>query len=414
MLGGLARRATFLNQLRGERGNIILVDTGDLLFSRTSAQIPNARQMGAVKADLFIKTYNQMEYDAFTPGELDLSFGVGNLLQLSKQANFPFLAANLVNIKSKKPVFKPYIIKEIQGIKVGVFGVISDRFPLGSAEEKEKFRLTNPFRAAKKAVRKLKKQCRVIIALAHMEGEEQEMLAQKVRGIHFIINGHLTHHQSNPIAAKRRIQIFVAGARGEFIGQIDFLRDKKRLYSRYQLIPLKESYTDHPKIQELIGQYKTNLENTLRSSLVAVPAEGSTLGRQEIATPPLPLLVGEKVCSSCHQQEHQQWLTTAHARAYQTLVEKNKTSDPHCLACHTTFFGSIRDPRNSLENVQCEACHGPGEGHPEPWKSLKDVSETQCRICHNIANSPNFNYFMDVQKVRHAKLPNGRESIRKE
>jgi hypothetical protein len=383
--------------------NVILVDTGDLLFSRDSVQNPNAKQIGNLKADLYMKAYNLMGYDAFTPGELDLSFGVGDLIKMSQQANFPFLAANLVNVKSDEPVFKPYVIKEVQGMKVGIFGLISNRFSLGGPpEEKGKFKITDPTEAAKKAVKALKKQCRVIVALAHMEPDDEKMLADKVRGIHFMINGHLTHPQAEPQLVKHT-QIFIAGARGEFLGQVDLFRKKKRkLYSRYQLIPLKADYSEKSEVQVWVGQYKEELQCALQPPIRAELAKGPTSSR-EMAVPTLFSFVGGKGCAECHSREQEHWATTAHARAYQTLVEKNKTSDPSCLACHTTGFGSPREPGARYENVQCEACHGPAEDHPDPRKDLADADEHECRLCHNPTNSPNFNYDIYVQKILHPK-----------
>jgi hypothetical protein len=382
---------------------VILVDTGDLLFSRDSVLLPNAKQIGNLKADLYMKSYNLMGYDAFTPGELDLSFGVGDLIRMGQQAKFPFLAANLINVKSNETVFMPYLIKKTQGMKVGLFGLLSNRFPLGGPpEEKEKFRITDPIEAAKKAIGALKKRCRVIVALAHMEADEQAMLAEKVHGIHFIINGHLTHAQADPQLV-HHTQIFLAGARGEFLGQVDLFRKKtRRLYSRYQLIPLRTDYSEKPEVQALVGQYKEELQCVLQTPARAELAEGTTPSAER-TVPPLLSFVGEKGCETCHPREHQHWASTAHARAYQTLVEKEKTSDKSCLPCHTTGFGSQKEPGGRYENVQCESCHGPGEGHPDPWKELAEVDEHQCRQCHNATNSPNFDYDKYVQKILHPK-----------
>ena len=271
--------------------SLILVDTGDLLFSRDSVQLPTARQIGNLKADLYMKSYNLMDYDAFTPGELDLSFGVGDLIKMSQQAKFPFLAANLINVKSNEPVFKPYAIKEIEGMKVGLFGLLSNRFPLGGPpEEKEKYRITDPIEAAKKAIGALKRQCRVIVALAHMEADEQKMLADKVHGIHFIINGHLTHPQADPQLVNHT-QIFFAGARGEFLlGQVDLFRKKsRRLYSRYQLIPLKTEYSEKPEVQALVGQYKEELQCALQPAATAELAKGPT-SSPEMRSPAAPYI----------------------------------------------------------------------------------------------------------------------------
>jgi hypothetical protein len=360
--------------------------------------------MGDLKADLYMKTYNLMGYDAFTPGELDFSFGLAPLVRMSKQANFPFLAANLVDTKSGKPVFKAYAIKEVQGVKIGLLGLISNRYPLGgSSEEKERFHLADPIETAKKIVPGLRKRCQVIAVLGHLEVDEQEMLAQAVPEIFFILSGHNPNYQLSPIKVGNS-QILLGGSRGENLGLVDFEVEGTTLSSRYQLIALTTKYADHPQAEELLKQYKTALQNLSQTSTSAgVRRDRSVPDSQSPTTLSAPF-VGEKVCLPCHQGQHGSWLETAHARAYQTLVQKNKTSDAACLTCHTTGFGEPRrNPTTHLENVQCEACHGPGDGHPQPRKSLPKISESQCLKCHNTANSPNFDYAAYLQKIRHRK-----------
>jgi hypothetical protein len=409
LLGGLARRATFIEGLRHEWKNVILVDTGDLLYSRFPNSSPKEKEMGELRADLFMKTYNLMGYDAFTPGEFDLFFGVENLVKMSRQANFPFLAANLLNSKTKKPVFKPYIIKEVQGVKVGLLGLISNRQPLGMGGppgEKEKFRLADPIETAQKILPRLKKKCKLIVALVHMDADEQQMLAKACPDIFFILSGHNPHYQQNPIRANNS-QIFIAGSRGEYLGQVDFLIEGRNLYARYQLISLTAKYADHPQTQEWVNQYKAKLEN-LSQTLPPAGSEGGPLVVRPGLEGSAPLgFLGEKVCLPCHPNQHQSWLQTPHARAFQTLVQHNQSSDPACLGCHTTGYqGLKKDPAASLENVQCEACHGPGDGHPEPRKNLSQISETQCRQCHDSANSPKFDYPTYLEKIRHSKSRN--------
>jgi 2',3'-cyclic-nucleotide 2'-phosphodiesterase (5'-nucleotidase family) len=243
------------------------VDTGDLLFPSIFNPHPPAKKLADLKADLFLKTYNLMGYDAFTPGELDLSFGVANIIQMSKQAKFPFLAANLMDSQSNKPVFKPYVIKEVQGVKVGLLGLISRRFPLGGpSEEKEKFHLADSVDTAKKVVAELKKKkCQVIVALAHMEEDEQGRLAQAIPEIHFILSGHIRHYQLHPVQANMA-HIFIAGSRGEHLGKVDFSIEQKKLPFQYQLVDLTAKYADHSQTQEWLNQYKTDLQNLLKPS----------------------------------------------------------------------------------------------------------------------------------------------------
>jgi 2',3'-cyclic-nucleotide 2'-phosphodiesterase (5'-nucleotidase family) len=376
------------------------VDTGDLLFSRESLLNPNAKTIGNLKAALYMKAYNMMGYDAFTPGVLDLSLGIEGLIKMSRQAAFPFLAANLLDSQSNEPIFKSYIIKEmkeIRGMKVGIFGLLSNRFSSG----REKFKIADPIDTARKLVQVLKPQCRVIVALAYMEADEERMLADKVHGIDFIVNGHLTHAQAAPQLVNHT-QIFIAGARGEFLGQADLFQHWWKLYSRYHLIPLKLDYQEKAEIKAMVKEFKGQLESALQPPMMAEPAQDPTSSSDTVVRPFLAFS-GEKGCQACHPREHEHWATTAHARAYDTLVKKDKTSDPSCLACHTTGQGSPLRTGSRFENVQCEACHGPAKGHPDSRKNLGRVDEDDCRQCHNPTNTPNFNFAQYVQKILHPK-----------
>ncbi len=381
------------------------MDTGDLLYARTPTPSPNVQKVSELKGDLFMKAYNLMGYDAFTPGELDFSFGVGPVFQMSRQAKFPFLAANLMYAESKKPVFKPYIIKEVQGVKVGLLGLISNRHPLGGGpEEKGKYYLADPIETAKKIVPQLlKKKCQVIAALAHMGPDEQQMLAQSAPDIFFILGGHNPYLQPTPTRAHNS-QIFNAGSRGEHLGQVEFFVEGRDLYARYQIISLTARYADHPQAQELLNQYKASLRELLQLPPQTGQRKGPGVVAPETAALSAGPFVGESVCLPCHESQHRSWLETLHARAFQTLVQQNKSSDPACLECHTTGYGEAKkDPTANFQNVQCEACHGPGDGHPESRKTLSRVGEDQCLKCHNAANSPNFSYATSLGKVRHAR-----------
>jgi hypothetical protein len=345
-----------------------------------------------------------MGYNAFTPGELDFAFGVEDILRLRRQANFPFLLANLIHASSSEPVFTPYLIKDLQGVRIGLIGLISNRLPLGgSTEEKAKYRLENPVATAKKWMAELKKKnCQVIVVVAHMDLNAQEELSGSVPGIHFILGGHHTHYhlESYPV---NDTKIFMAGSRGENIGLVDFSPAPKDLSSRYRLISLSPQYSDQPQVQELLRQYKSSLQSLVQSQPKPAPRVSPRTSQRHVGVPVNPGFTGEKSCQPCHQKQSRQWTLSAHARAYQTLVEKGKVNDPLCLACHTTGYGDSSLPTGYLKDVQCEACHGPAEGHPDLGRGFSKVSEIVCLRCHNNANSPNFNYPTYRQEILHPK-----------
>ena len=89
---------------------------------------------------------------------------------------------------------------------------------------------------------------------------------------------------------------------------------------------------------------------------------------------------GDSVCKQCHPDQTDQWLTTAHAEAFESLKERSQDYNPECIPCHTTGFGYtggfIRpDLTSEMEGVQCEMCHGAGAEHAEnPTSPIGTVS----------------------------------------
>ena len=382
------------------------MDSGDLFFPPGAPpRFSDAKEKKKIelKTSLYINAYNQMGYDAFTPGEIDLSMGVEELKRASTQAKFPILLANLLDKRTKRPVFVPYLIKKTGGGKIGLFGLVSDRFSLaGPPGEKESFQITDPIETARKVVAEMKKNgCQIIIALAHMEDHEQKKLAQRFPEIHFIVSGHFRQFSPEPITVNK-IEIIRAGTRGEYLGQMDFFIKKKEkiLSSHFILIPLRDVYPDHYQTAKLVEDFKMNLAKIKYLKRETVTQEAASAREDQPLAYAIRSFVGDEVCVSCHPQQHQQWKKTGHARAYQTLVRDKRESDHTCLPCHTTGFEEASGFANVLESVQCESCHEPRRGHPENGQKFPPVSEKQCLVCHNPAKSPNFDYVLYLSKIR--------------
>jgi hypothetical protein len=387
---------------------LILVDSGDLLYfaGYDLSEIPKRDQeLTPLKADLFLQTYNLMGYDAFTPGEVDLSWGVAELKKMSQKAQFAFLLANLLDVKTKKPVFQPYLIKEMRGIRVGLFGLLSNRFS-GSLypKDKEAFQLTEPMEAARQVIDELKKKkCKAIIVIAHMEEVEQRKLAETFREVYFVVSGH-TRNLKRQAVEVNNAQILTAGTRGEYVGQMDFFLkekpDETRLLSHFEIISLRDFYGDHPQTAKRVDQFRADSKPLYFAENKSPSPEKDPWMQNRTYAYPISSFMGDASCLSCHQPQHENWKKTGHAKAFQTLVRDKRESDHTCLPCHTTGFGEVSGFADVLENVQCESCHGPGRWHPESGRKFSPVSEKQCLICHNLAKSPNFDYAPYLAKIR--------------
>jgi hypothetical protein len=103
--------------------------------------------------------------------------------------------------------------------------------------------------------------------------------------------------------------------------------------------------------------------------------------------------VGASRCAPCHAEAHRRWSVSPHARATADLAIDHQEKNPECLSCHATALGKpggYPQPGPDLSGVQCEACHGPGEGHPPKGLPPPPPSAQTCGTCHTPRDSPHF------------------------
>ncbi len=102
---------------------------------------------------------------------------------------------------------------------------------------------------------------------------------------------------------------------------------------------------------------------------------------------------GAGKCRPCHTEAHKKWAISPHARATKDLAIDHQQQNPDCLICHATGLGKPGGyPQSSpdLSGVQCEACHGPGEGHPPRQLAVQPPGPEACGRCHTERDSPLF------------------------
>lgn len=121
-LGGGASMYTYVKEIRkeaeAEGAEVLLLDGGNIFQGTPLGMADSGRAM--------ITWMNQMEYDASVVGMQEFMFGIENIAALDAQANFPFLGANL---SSDHYAPQDHIIKDLQGVKVGIFGLSTANTP---------------------------------------------------------------------------------------------------------------------------------------------------------------------------------------------------------------------------------------------------------------------------------------------
>lgn len=177
--------------------------------------------MATEKALLMTESFNLMKYDAMGIGDDDLSLGKEFLVEVSKKAQFPLLSSNLFDGMSGKTLFQPYLVKEINGLRIGIFSLLgSDCFSSPTDPRMKGLTLQDPVEVAQKMVKELQPKTDLIILLSHLSYPKDMEFAQKVSGVHIIVGGHTGINLSFPSVVKNTI-ILQTPPKGMFAAKLD-------------------------------------------------------------------------------------------------------------------------------------------------------------------------------------------------
>ncbi len=121
---GLVRAATVVDSLRrAHPGRVVLVDAGDLIQGNSFATYFARVQPRAVHP--ILAAMNRMGYAVAAPGNHEFNFGLGAMQRALGAAAFPYLAANVVDARTRVSPFAPYVLLDVMGVRVGIAGAIT-------------------------------------------------------------------------------------------------------------------------------------------------------------------------------------------------------------------------------------------------------------------------------------------------
>ncbi len=264
---GLAERATFVGEVRSGNANVLLLDAGDI---NTGTALSNL-----FRAEIDIKAYNLMGYDAVTLGNHEFDHDGETLERQRSLSTFPWISAN-IRKAGGKPFAPAYIVKDYKGFRVGVFGLTTRRTALIASPDKELVFL-DEIETARSTVAKLRgrERCDIVIALVHMglssesEGHVTSRdLAREVAGIDLVIDGHSHSFLAEPLA-EGGAPIVSAGEWGKYVGLGTMgIRDGKKVSFAWRPVKINDendmTYAPDPSVAALIAPYKEKADATLK------------------------------------------------------------------------------------------------------------------------------------------------------
>jgi 5'-nucleotidase len=246
--GGVARRATLVKRIRKENPNTLLVDGGDV-FQGTP-------YFNFFKGEVEYKSMSMIGYDVVTLGNHDFDNGVDALAAAMKFANFDFVSSNYdVRGTLLENKVKPYVVRVLGGVRVGLFGLGISPNNLITPENFKGVKYLDPVRMARGVVKLLREQerCQLVVGMTHLgyypdpkDGDiGDSQVAAQVDGIDFIAGGHTHTFMRRPVAVKTpsgaNTIIFQVGRSGIYVGRVDLkLKDGKVTASAGRLLDLRD------------------------------------------------------------------------------------------------------------------------------------------------------------------------------
>lgn len=399
MLGGLYKKTTYLNEFRKTNKNLVVVDSGDLLNEHDKIK-DSFIKSAHLKSDLIAKIYKNLGIDAINVGELELALGLDYLKDLEKELDLPFVSSNIVN-SNKELVFKPYIIKKLEGVTVGITGIMgttSDVSKKMKAICGDTLSVEDPVKTLEKIVPELKKKADILVVMTHQAMNRNWVIARKIDGVDLVVGGHHKQRLDTPYNPNNTY-IVQSGEKGQYQGMIEFsISADGTKTATNTMVKVGDEIANDAKVKAMLDEYN--------NEVTKLYSAGTKSSAEDVA-------LMSASCRDCHDEAFEIWEKTDHAKAFRTLIDTGKGDQfkPDCLGCHTTRFEepggfTMDEQQKELRNIQCDSCHGNSASHLEDPGNSHDVTpdmETcmKCHSGHRGGDKFKKNYQQFLDKIKH-------------
>ena len=266
-LGGIARRATLVRDLREINPDLLLVDTGNALFGADSLDS---------QGQVIVETYQQIGYDAINLSYRDFRLGKAATVELIRQAPNLFVSANLLHSKSGKALAQPFVVNSIGEIRWAVVGVT--QMPAGLSylphlqEQLNGITIQPMEEALGHWLPKAKTKADLIILLYYGSYSGLKPIQEKFRKEFYaiLVGG------SRPEYLPTNTIPPIVGTydKGQYLAQVQLDDTDGKLQAQITQIPIEQSLAPSAEIEKVLASFK--LEGPSRVTFAAKEAETST------------------------------------------------------------------------------------------------------------------------------------------
>ena len=262
--GGFARLATAVQKERANCSACLYLNAGDLVQGSPVSSIYEGVPI--------YRMANLLGFDAGTLGNHEFDYGWRRTRQFARIARFPIVSANVVDQNGKSITGKPYVIKNVGGLRVGIIGVVLGELvsrAFVSAASVEPWKVLPVVDTVRRYASQIKDKTDVIVVLGHLhDKEEVEAILHEVPEVAIVVAGHSHTGYPQMMNVDGRVAVLLQ-AYGVELGRLDLKIDpeaKTAHSAEWSKIPIDSRLSDAPRMTYAVKKWEDKI-----SSLVDVP-----------------------------------------------------------------------------------------------------------------------------------------------
>jgi sulfur-oxidizing protein SoxB len=267
-VGGFAHMATLVKRMKASRPGALLLDGGDTWQGSATSLWTNGQDM--------VDACKLLGVDVMT-GHWEFTYGQKRVQQIVEEdfkGQVDFVAQNVKTADFGDAVFKPYTLRDVNGVKVAIVG---QAFPYTPIANPRYMVADWSFGIQDDNMQKVVDEARgagaqVVVVLSHNGMDVDLKMASRVRGIDAILGGHTHDGVPLPVVVSNpggKTLVTNAGSNTKFLGVLDLdVKGGKVADYRYKLLPVfANQLPADPAMQALIDKIRTPYKDKLAEKL---------------------------------------------------------------------------------------------------------------------------------------------------
>jgi len=257
-MGGIARLATLYKKLKEENPDTMIVSAGDDLMNR---------YFHVYKGKAILTMMSEAGYEVLTPGNHEFDKGTKTFADALEGTRFTTLCSDLdVSGSALKGKCEPYIMREMAGVKVGVFSLMVESLLDASSAKNITLKGSNVEMAKQMVSLLQKKGAEVIVLVSHIGYKSDVALAKQVKGIDVIFGGHSHSYVKKPGHIGKTV-IVNGGEQGSQVVKVDIPLDRegKVVHKKITMtkIPVTAKYRADGTVAKKLAVFKSKLPKSI-------------------------------------------------------------------------------------------------------------------------------------------------------